>query len=147
MSPQLSTQPIIPRKALVEIAESRLREATTLLEAGHYAAAIYLAGFAVECYLKTAICVALHWDDLRATFKTHDLECLMLHSGLDPELRANPRLSESFSKIVETWSLQSRNTIRYRCPSDFNEEAARSFLEQVSDPVTGVVPWLRKATS
>lgn len=147
MPPKLSTKPIIPRKALEEIAEARLLEAETLRKAGHYAAAIYLAGFAVECYLKAAICATLHWNELRETFKTHDLESLMLHSGSDSKLRKNSPLVESFAKIRETWALDRPDSIRYRRPADFKKKDAELFMQYVSDPATGIVPWLRKAIS
>lgn len=147
MPPQLSTRLIIPRDVLVEVADARLREADVLCKSGHYGAAIYLAGYAVECYLKAAICVTLGWDELRGTFKTHDLESLMLHSGFDSKLREDSRVVESFAKIRESWVLDGDDSIRYRRPSDFSEKSARLFLHYVSDPETGVIPWLQKAIS
>lgn len=147
MSPQLSTHPIIPRETLLEVAEARLSEADVLLEAGHYATAIYLAGYGVECYLKAAICKTLAWEELRGTFKTHDLESLMLHSGFDLKLRSDPKLVESFAKIVETWDMQRGDSIRYRRPCDFDRETAELFMLFVTDPIKGVVPWLRRMIS
>ena len=147
MAPQLSKKPIVARETLREVAEARLKEAENLFDAKHYAGTVHLAGYAVECYLKVAICVTLHWDELRGTFKTHDLEALMLHSGLDDKLQKDARLVESFAKIKETWVIDGSLSIRYKKPSEFNERAARIFLRYVSDPETGVVPWLRKMTS
>ncbi len=147
MAPQLTNKTIIERETLREVAEARLKEAETLFKAKHYAGAIYLAGYAVECYLKVAICVTMHWSEMRETFKTHDLELLMLHSGFDYKLQENAKLVESFAKIKETWAFDREKSVRYKTPSDFNEKNATLFLQYVSNPETGVVPWLRKITS
>lgn len=144
MSPQLSKTRVIRRDTLVEIADARLREAEVLLKAGHFASAIYLAGYSVECYLKMAICVTLGWDELLGTFKTHDLEGLLAHSGFDSELRKDPQVKANFMKIVGVWVPDS---IRYGRPSDLDEKAASLFMKYVADAKTGVVPWLRKAIS
>ncbi|MCH8917365.1 MAG: HEPN domain-containing protein [Proteobacteria bacterium] len=128
----------------MEIADARLREAEVLLKAGHFASAIYLAGYSVECYLKMAICVTLGWDELLGTFKTHDLEGLLAHSGFDSELRKDPQVKANFMKIVGVWVPDS---IRYGRPSDLDEKAASLFMKYVADAKTGVVPWLRKAIS
>lgn len=144
MSPQLSKTPVIRRDTLVEIADARLREAEVLLEAGHFASAIYLAGYSVECYLKMAICKTLDWAELLGTFKTHDLESLLAHSGFDSKLRKDQPVKDNFAKIIGVWELGG---IRYRRPSDVNKKDASDFMEYVADAKTGVVPWLRKAIS
>lgn len=112
MPPQLTTSEIIGRDTLSALAEERLREAETLLVAGHYGGAIYLSGYALECYLKLAICITLRWDQLRGTFKTHDLETLLLHSGFDRELRTSPEVWPSFTKILDTWIVEAREAAR-----------------------------------
>ncbi|MFH0980964.1 MAG: hypothetical protein V2A79_05445 [Planctomycetota bacterium] len=124
-----------------------------LLRAGHYAGAIYLAGYAVECYLKAAICAALDWDELHGTFKSHDLEVWLLHSGLERRMGAPEaaQVRESFGKITGVWILEgtdgskdSKKNIRYRDPFDVTEEDARKFMYWVYDPHAGVVPWVRR---
>lgn len=45
----------LARSDLQRLAETRLREARTLFEAGHYAGAYYLAGYVVELSLKACI--------------------------------------------------------------------------------------------
>lgn len=143
----LSRQPVIDKDALREIAESRIREAEVLLRGGHHAAAIYLAGYAVECYLKLAVCTRLSWDTLLATFRVHDLEGLLLYSGFDKELRADERVIESFAKMSAIWRMEGTESVRYRKPGEFDESTAKRFLEYVCDPETGVVPWLRSRVS
>ncbi len=135
----LSKKPVISREALQELGDARLREAGTLLEAGHYTGAVYLGGYAVECYLKAAICFTLGWDALLETFKTHQLEELMLYSGFERRLRETAGVHESFAKIMEIWSVE----MRYRRPVEFSKEQASTFLGYAGDAESGVVPWLR----
>lgn|GEM_PF-5788650 len=106
MAPQLSTKPIVLREVLAELVSARLSEAKVLVGAGHPAAAIYLAGYAVECCLKVAICKTLGWDALRGTFRTHDLESLMLHSGFDAasqESADRGEFCENRSNVGDGW--------------------------------------------
>ncbi|MCK4659683.1 MAG: HEPN domain-containing protein [Phycisphaerae bacterium] len=151
----LSSKPLISRCVLEELGATRLKEANALLQAGHYAGAIYLAGYAVECYLKVAICAALDWDELHGTFKSHDLDVLLLHSGLKKEMEAPEaaQVKRSFRKITEVWILEGKDggrdsgkNIRYQHPSGLSEDDARSFLKWVNDPSVGVVPWVKGRT-
>lgn len=147
MAPQLSKKTIIERETLREVAEARLKEAEMLFEAKHYAGTIYLAGYAVECYLKVAICVTLGWNELLSTFKVHDLEGLLLYSGFENQLRSNAVVADNFAKIVTIWKVDENDSVRYRRPTDFDEPIAKQFLQYISDPKAGVVTWLRKMTS
>ena len=143
----LSRERVITRDVLREIAESRLDEAKALLDTGHFGAGVYLAGYAVECYLKVTVCFTLRWDALLATFRVHDLEGLLLYSGFDRELRANTRVYANFAKVQAIWKMEGDQSVRYRGPSTFSEDLARSFLGYIADPETGVVPWLRNRVS
>ena len=147
MSIRLSTRSIISREVLREVGDARLAEAEVLLRAGRYAGSIYLAGYAVECYLKVAVCVTLRWDALLETFKVHDLEGLLLHSGFDGDLRATDAVHDNFVKITAIWKFEGHDSIRYRRPREFDKPSATAFLHYVCDPTTGVVPWLRRAIS
>jgi len=143
----LDTRPIISRETLKQVADARLAEANALIESGHYAGAIYLAGYAAECYLKLAACVTLNWDHLYGAFRDHDLEALLLYSGLDKELRSDQEIYQSFVKIMNTWPIRKGpdkpEHVRYSGPGDFDEEEATAFLSCVSDMKAGVVPWLQ----
>ncbi|UCC31941.1 MAG: HEPN domain-containing protein [Phycisphaerales bacterium] len=153
MPVRLSKEPIISRDDLREVADVRLMEAEALLKARQYAGAVYLGGYAVECYLKVAVCVTLGWDALLATFKTHDLDGLIRYSGFEGRLREDAGVFESFAKIVDMWTIDTKDnrerkqSVRYRRPSEFDEPTAKRFLQYVGDPATGVVPWLRKVIS
>ena len=147
MAGQLSRTPIIRRDDLREVAESRLAEADHLAQRGYYAACVYLAGYAVECYLKYAICQRLDWDALLGAFKVHDLEGLLLYIGLDKELRGNADVSANFRRVCSLWSIDAADSVRYRRPSGFTSEGAKKFLSYINDPKNGVVVWLRNRTS
>jgi hypothetical protein len=100
MAIQLSKKEVISRDILRVIADARLQEAEALFQARHYASALYPAGYAVECYLKLAICITLDWEMLTATFNTHDLVGLLLYSGLDRKLRTTPAIADSFARSL-----------------------------------------------
>ncbi len=147
MSPQLSTATIVKVDTLAAVARVRLEEARVLHRAGKYAGAVYLAGYAVECELKVAICRTLRWSELRRTFMTHDLESLLLHSGFDGELRKDVEMSKTFANISAIWRLEGRDNVRYVTPATFAEGDARRFLAWVAGPKKGFVPWLRRKAS
>lgn len=150
----LSITPVIAREDLVVLAEARLREAEVLRANEHYAASIYLAGLAVECCLKAAICKTLDWNELLGVFKTHDLEGLLKYSGFDRQLRANSAVLESFSRINKAWSGNKPKgkghepgVVRYSLPDEYDKRDADDFFRWVADPSSGVIPWLRSRLS
>jgi HEPN domain-containing protein len=148
MSPKLSKQPIISLNDLAQVGDERLRESKVLLEAGCYAGAIYVGGYAVECYLKAAICHRLQWEKLLGTFKTHDLEALLLYTGLASELEGEILVDENFRQVVGMWNDKNGEVaIRYRDPKDMDMKTASTFLDCLLGVPGGLIPWLRKAIS
>lgn len=141
--PSLSNSRVIKREILEQVAELRLREAGVLRGAGCYAGAIYLATYAVECWLKIAICHALDWDDMLATFKTHSLELLFLHSGLERRMKDNEAVYTNFRMIQDLLTREGGSAIRYRASNEFGEEDAEDFLEWVQGK-DGVVTWVKE---
>ncbi len=153
MAVSLRNKTIISQAELIELGNERLAEAEALRLGAKFAGAVYLAGYAVECYLKAAICKTLDLSGLPIVFMTHDLDVLLFHSGLDNTLRADTVLAGSFTHIVGIWSVERREerqggktimkeSVRYRKPSDFDDATAKSFLTAVA----GVVKWLRTKT-
>jgi HEPN domain-containing protein len=136
------SKPIVEKDVLRRLAESRLNEAQALDRAGHYQGAIYLAGYAVECWLKVAICQTLDWEGLHETFKSHDLKHLLLHSGLVRRIDKASAVSRSFKQIIGMWPKDGGVELRYRDPQSYSEEQARVFLQWVTGEKEGVVPWL-----
>ena len=81
---------------LDRIAQARLEDAKTLLEAGRYDGATYLCGYAVEVALKARICRVLNWPDFPSSggefknytsFQTHDLDVLLRLSGQESRVK------------------------------------------------------------
>ncbi len=135
----LSREKLVTAPELITLAESRLEEARVLLREGHYAGAVYLAGYSIECCLKAAICKSLDWERLLGLFKTHDLEGLLLYSGFDRQLRSDPILLRSFTEIIANWSEETR----YTAPDSIDRQRAEEFLGWVIDSKVGVVTWLQ----
>ena len=74
--------------ALQALAEERIADAKALFDAGRYAGAVYICGYAIELGLKRKVCLTLGWDryegDGKYKFlKTHDFEVLLRLSGME----------------------------------------------------------------
>jgi len=142
MSPQLSKKPVIARDRLERLVSARLKEASALFESGLFSGVVYLGGYAVECQLKATICKTLKLDELPETFKTHDLELLMLHSGVQSILDESTDVSSNFRKICQFWGRTLE--VRYRDPDGVSGEDAKYFMQWVNGTGSGVVPWLQE---
>lgn len=138
MVAQLSDKLIIKRELLKVVAETRVADAASLFDAGRYAAAVYLAGYAVECSLKAMICKTLDLDDLPGTFAVHDLELLLLHSGLNKRIRENSQVHEAFKKLDEVWS----EVVRYDDPVKYTTQEAGRMMTLVREVVQWLVPMI-----
>jgi HEPN domain-containing protein len=148
MTTHLQHQPIVKHDALVEIAKARIEEAKVLFDTRRCAGAVYLGGYAVECYLKAAICHRLDWSGLHVKLKTHDLLELLQFTGLSRRLEEeNLSVYESFKGVLGLWNMYANDSVGYRRPSEIDESTARQFLEWVLDSSKGVVPWLQKVMS
>jgi hypothetical protein len=138
--PTLSMKTEIHRDVLRRLADSRRAEFDTLRTATppHHAAALYLAGYAIEALLKCAICKALNLDELPVLFHIHDLEVLLFFSGLYHEIQANTAVWASFRRIQTTWNEKRR----YTDPSTVNAAVCDDLNRWLNEPISGVVPWL-----
>lgn len=106
----------VNKKTLQSLAQARVADARTLLNAKRFDAAYYLAGYAIECALKVCIAKKTKPHDFpdkefaRRVF-THDLEELAELAGLMKPLRLQFRQDaalESKWGIVKDWSAVSR---------------------------------------
>lgn len=97
------------RQELKKIALARLKTAEILMENEDWDMAGYIMGYVLECALKSAICKTLNLpeyldtarsDRIRSFFQTHDLECLLVVSGLSYifKLRKRP------ARVLKNWS-------------------------------------------
>lgn len=129
------------------MAEERLEDAKVLLGAGRWTAAFYLAGYAVECGLKSCVLQRVINEgtifiDHKFAEKcwTHDLAILVKQAGLDPELgkacQAEPLLQTNWD-IVKDW----KETARYEAKV---ESAAKTLVDAVGDPQSGMLQWIRR---
>lgn len=139
-----------------QLAILRLTEAQTLLTHDLPDGAFYLAGYAVECALKAAICRTLGIDDFFESysskphgakvrddvvqkFKTHDYGTLLVLSGLYHKLGADlltdKALNDSWSTFQnQNWSEQQRYATASKAMNDTLDFVAsvNYFLQWIS---------------
>lgn len=113
-------------KSIQSIADDRIREAECLYDNGHFDLAFYVAGYAVELYLKARICVVLNIpdffdfgnrkkfeneDNITKPYKVHNFDQLLILSGLS--LEHNKMLQ--MANFKKDWSALSqwREDVRY----------------------------------
>ncbi len=129
------------------IADERVRDANVLLSAKRWAAAYYLAGYAVESALKACIVVYVK-KNAEVVFRekkysekcwTHDIEILLQLAGLketrDADASLNPALLKSW-QVVKDWSEITRYERRTRLD-------AEKLYEAVTQTAVGVLPWIK----
>src|SRR3954470_23776101 len=96
------------RATFQQLAELRLAEAKLLLENGLPSGAYYLAGYAVECALKSIIAAGFRANEipdksLVNSVYTHNLKDLLnlaeLKGALDEAISQNPDLRESWATV------------------------------------------------
>lgn len=123
---------------LQNLADLRINEAAKLQESNFPDGAFYLAGYAVELYLKAKICetidvpnfydIHVPKSDLSKTFLIHNLDRLVLLSGLytkfETEKEINSDLAQHWAK-VSAWSEKSR----YNTPYSKSDIQALEFIE------------------
>lgn len=126
------------------LAEVRLNEARSLLDARHWSGAYYLSGYAVECALKAKLVTQFQrWrlpdkQQVQRAY-THKLDELVRLSGLEADLideLARPAFNVNWT-LAKDWSEASRYTTR-------NRTQATELVEAVGNPREGVLPWLRQ---
>jgi HEPN domain-containing protein len=127
------------------LAETRLREAKSLLDDGFPDGAYYLAGYAVECALKACIAKRTREHDfpdkaLVNESYTHNLKELvrlaLLKRELETALTADPAMDLN-STIVQGWSEASRYAKK-------SFEEAAGLLQAIEDQAGGLLTWVRQ---
>jgi hypothetical protein len=133
------------RKDFQALSDIRLNEAKALLAAGFPEGAYYLAGYSVECALKSCIAKRTQqhdFPDKRLVDKsyTHDVEKLLDAAGLSDSLRNDLAKNEGLKlnwETVREWSEQSRYEKK---PA----QAATALLKAIEDREGGLLPWVLK---
>ena len=131
---KLKTDGIISEPDLTALAREFEQEAKCLLEGGLYTAAVYLGGYAIECWLKVAICRSLRQPGLSELFKSHDLGGLLYYSGFQQDLDSDATLRSAFDGIVGAWNDKHGNPAkRYGSRSKETRSDAEVFLTHVDE--------------
>ena len=137
--------PKLTRQQLQVLCRFRLREASALIRARHYAGAYYIAGYAAECALKACIAKQTNRHDfpdknVAAKAWVHNLEELAKVAGvwpdLDRDMKTNAQLALNWS-IVKDW----KETSRYDTTRTSAE--IRDFYSALVARRNGVLAWLR----
>jgi hypothetical protein len=132
------------RNDFQEIADLRLRESKALLVAGFPGGAYYLAGYVVECALKSCIAKRTREHDfpdkkLVNDSHSHDLTKLLqlaeLKIDLDAAMQANSAMQSSWNAIQD-WSETSRYEMK-------NAQEAAELLQAIEDQAGGLLPWIK----
>ena len=129
------------------LAESEA-ESTALLSAGFPTAGLGQRMYALEIAVKILICEHLDLDLLPLACKTHDLSLLIAFTGRNRAIRSevDPILTRHW-EILEAFSKQHLNDLRYRPSSEAEVGVVASLMEALDDPEHGVMTWLRKCLS
>jgi hypothetical protein len=128
-----------------QLAGERVKDAKGLLKIRRWSGAYYLAGYAVECGLKSCVIAYLmRTDDFpERRFSeqcwTHDLEKLVALAGLKAALDADTTADAELLKnwdVVKDWEESSRY--------DFTpKEDAVQMVAAVTQPKHGVLAWIK----
>jgi hypothetical protein len=132
---------------LDKAAGERLAEAELLLAAGRYSSAVMIGFYALEIRLNVLICRRLDLDQLPRAFEIHDLESLLVLSGVSRKIRSiiRPRgVATNWDKL----SLASveLNNFRYSAKPGWDQAWAAEILSQLRDPPNRVLLWLARQT-
>jgi hypothetical protein len=146
-----------------ELAYLRLSEAEILCEAKKYDGAFYLAGYSVELMLKAKVCEHFRIDnlfnkqactiqgisDLRKVVETHDINLLLIFSGLEEKFRKakarNPKQRNTYRFFTAStgdktdWNEQ----IRYLPINSKSESDVKEFISLLRDE-EGLLKWIER---
>jgi hypothetical protein len=122
-------------------AADRLHDAEVLFAAGCFASAIAMGIYSLEIHLKVLICRRLNLAALPKPFEIHELDSLLVLSGLQAALDSAPPDVKFNWDQAEAESLQI-NEMRYLPSGCRSRTDAEDFLRELRDPPFGVLPWL-----
>ena len=133
------------RSDLQKLASLRIKEAKTLLDNARYEGAYYLAGYAVECALKSCIAKKtkrFEFPDKKLTNRsyTHDLKDLVGASEMEGELRKRGKSNRESEK---NWAVVKDWTEEHRYRTDISKKLAGDLSSAIVSKKYGVLTWLR----
>jgi hypothetical protein len=89
-------------------ARERILDAEKLQAARRVHGAIYLAGYAIECHLKYAVCKHVDKTYLDSSLEVHSWERLAAESGFIHAIRRNQRIQALYEELADAWSTSLR---------------------------------------
>ena len=129
-----------------ELADVRAAEAEVLFAQGMFEGAYYLAGYAVECALKSCIAKLTNQHDFPPDRQftqdcyTHDIEKLVTSAGLKQSrqdaIDADPNFASNWV-IVKDWNESARYERKTQVEAD-------ALINAIIDPAHGVLQWLKQ---
>jgi hypothetical protein len=134
------------RSTLQQLSGERIEDARVLLAAQRWSGAYYLAGYALECALKSCV-VAYLERNIEVFFEisgfqnacwTHDIEILVKHAGLKDE---RDQLAGTNPKIAQSWTIAKdwKEVSRYEVKSQLEAE---KLFHAINDSTDGVLQWV-----
>ena len=128
------------------MAEERILDAGALRAAGRWAYAYYVAGYAVECALKSCVLAQMiHTGGVFTNKKfaeecfTHDFGTLVKLAGLTPMLNAELAANLAFVGFWGT-AILWKETSRYEQKT---QPEAEALYLAITDNANGVMRWIR----
>jgi HEPN domain-containing protein len=136
----------LDRANFQRLAQARIDDAKTLLDNQRWDGAYYLAGYAVECGLKSCIIAKLLSTDefpeksFSSNCWTHNLSQLLSLAGLKDKLEIDPDVNLNFT-LVKDWN----EAVRYDLKGAIDARTrAEELYFAVTDPAHGVLSWIQK---
>ena len=135
------------RTDLQLLSQERLYDAQALIAASRWSGAYYLAGYSLECALKSSVLRHLEqtgiiFEDKRFVEKcwTHDLETLVKIADLEAKrgiaISANAQLGTNWL-LAKDWD----ESFRYR---NSTQQQAQMLYHAISDTTNGVLQWIKQ---
>ncbi len=135
----------ITRADLDQAWRDRLDDATTLDVGGRHGTAIAYRLYALEIYLKHRICLRLDIPHPLKKLEIHDLESLLVFSGLSAALYSLPASHPVALNWTRLTDLSTRlNDLRYMPALTWTAAQSADSARWLEHPTEGVLSWLAK---
>ena len=110
-----------------DIAKMRLEDAAVLLGDRRFNGAIYIAGYAIECYLKYCYCQKRAQTHLPGYLEVHRWDILVEAAGVERDLRSSRIIYDIYSALSEAWTPDLRYATR-----QLNAVEARALYKRIA---------------
>jgi hypothetical protein len=133
------------RSELQRLSNARIREAKILFRANEFSGAYYLAGYALECALKSCFAKTVKRHDFpdkdrHTKVFTHKINTLVELSKLENELA---RAKQAIPGFESSWTVAMKwnEEARYK---HWSKEEAEALLDAIQRRTNGVLPWIKR---